>query len=165
MSKGNLFVQGNAKNEWFKAYPWQNIFLKEDSFKLTKTHYHHAGDFVYVNIPISTEENIPCENLKNVAISTGIFEIEKFKSKPLILWMWDWISSKDQTCSENDNEHKPNLDHHIISAGFLCNLTTGTSRMYIITEEEILMLKHNGLKTISSPFLEEYRKKYEEIMF
>jgi hypothetical protein len=156
-----LFIQGNNENEWFKAYPWQNIFLKEDSFNLTKTHYHHSGDAVYVNIPISTEENIVCENLKETARITGLFEIEKFKSKPWIEWMWCWISS-----STEKNYHQ----EQIISAGFLCNLTTGTSRMYVVingeVEQQVLnSLKHNKVNVLSTKSLEEYRKNYEDIMF
>lgn len=140
-----IFVQGNNQNQWLNSQKWQKEFLGEDVHNLTKSFFRTNGKHSYMNLPITTIDKIPCENLKKVAEEVGITTIDKYAvATSWYEWMYTWRSSTNP----------------VKAIGFICNLSTGMCRMYFETTDSTIDFPHSGPVTMDSENLEKYREAF-----
>lgn len=138
-----LYIQGNSDNQWLPAQKWQVEFLSQKTEILQKPSFVQKGTNPYIAIPVTNPDAIECKNLTSAFKQSGVSKIAYYNPS--------WFSYFG--FSSGTEDHKP--------AGFLCNLKTGTSRMYLWTDTPKDQLSKNftftGIQSLGQDTLMKYR--------
>lgn len=141
---GYLFIQGDDPNVWLGGQSWQKDFLSEDLSELTKSMFTRNRNYTYLNIPVTNADDLGCPVLKDCFKNSGLKDVPKFNGGTNYFSLVStWFSS----------------EHPVKRAGFLCNLSTGSCRMYVISSLNSVNVTHTGPVVMTEDLMKEYQAK------
>lgn len=118
-----IYVQKNRDNSWGQAYDWQSEMISLPLDRLQSPEFKVHDNNVYVVCPIISTSSFDCETavcskFQTTFVDTGCHKLHYYVNIP---WYLSLFGVKTEVKDK-------------IPAGFICNITTGTSRMYIISD-------------------------------